>query len=196
MRYMAIAVIVSLFGLNSCSSTNGISGQNSVTNAPKEAVTTDNFRQTLNYVNSIRAKGATCGPSVAPINWNNNLANAASAHVNDMAINGFVKHAGSGGSYDIAGSKEGIQSSFIDRIKYFGFPFVTGNLVGENIARVSIKNTKTNQLMPNFKRAVENWLNDPPHCEILMNKRFTDIGMAYYKKGEYYYFVMDLGEKK
>jgi len=195
MRYMALTSICLALLINGCSSSSSQIGQNSVANQGG-AVTTDNNQQALNYINEIRAKGATCAPAAPPLKWNSALAQAANAHVTDMAINGFVKHSGSGTSYDLAGTKKGVQSSFIDRIQYFGFPFVTGNLVGENISRVSIKNSKTNAVMPNFKNAVKNWLQDPPHCEILMNNRFTDVGVAYYKKGNSYYFVMDLGEVK
>jgi len=195
MRYMVLLSISFLLLISGCSSSSSQNGQNSV---PSQTgiITTDNNQQALNYINEIRAKGATCAPAATPLRWNNSLAEAANAHVTDMAINNFVKHSGSGTSYDIAGAKDGIQSSFIDRIKYFGFPFVAGNLVGENIARVSIRKTKTNMVMPNFKKAVSNWLQDPPHCEILMNSRFTDVGVAYYKKDSNYYFVMDLGEIK
>jgi uncharacterized protein YkwD len=150
----------------------------------------------LNYTNSIRAKGAVCAPPSAALKWNSNLERAANAHVVDMAKNNFLEHIGSGGVYDIAGNAIGKQSNFMDRIKYFGFPFVVGNLLGENIARVSTKYTKSNDVFINYKKAVKHWLEDPPHCKILMDKRFTDVGISYYKKNGIYYFVMDLGEIK
>jgi len=150
----------------------------------------------LKYTNSIRAQGASCAPPAKPLRWNVKLERAANAQVADMAVNRYLSHKGSNTSYDIAGNALNKQSSFIDRIKYFGFPFTAGNLVGENIAKISTKYTRSDDVLENYKRAVQNWLKDPPHCKILMDNRFSDVGISYYKKGGIYYFVMDLGEIK
>jgi uncharacterized protein YkwD len=150
----------------------------------------------LKYTNSIRIKGANCSPAAKPLKWNTKLERAANAQVADMAVNKYLSHRGSNTSYDIAGIALNKQSNFIDRIKYFGFPFTAGNLIGENIARIDTKYTKTDNVLTNYKRAVKNWLKDPSHCKILMDKRFSDVGISYYKKGGIYYFVMDLGEIK
>ena len=150
----------------------------------------------LSYTNAIRAKGALCAPAAKPLKWNSKLERAASVHVVDLARNSFLAHDGSGTTYDIVGTALGKKSTFMDRIKFFGFPFVVGNLLGENIARVNTKNTRSDDIVANYKRAVKNWLNDPPHCKILMDNRFSDVGISYYKRGNFYYFVMDLGEIK
>ena len=156
----------------------------------------DSYRgKMLSYVNQIRTRGAVCAAPTTPLEWNKVLENAAKSHSIDMAESGVVSHAGSGSIYDPAKSAIGIGSTFIDRIKYFGYPVKPGLLVGENLSRTNIKLTKSDKLMPNFKMAIQNLINDRPHCEIIMNPRFNDVGMYIVKKGNYYYFTMELGEK-
>jgi len=164
-------------------------------NMINERVDDINGFKMLQYVNSVRAKGAKCMGASSPLKWSNSLEKAAKSHSTDMAMNNFLQHYGSGTIYDEAGYKKGKRSTFIDRIEYFGFPLNPGELIGENLALIYRKKGSSS-LMSNFKRAVKNWLDDRPHCIILMNPRFTNIGIGYYKKGNKYYFSMDLVEVK
>lgn len=150
--------------------------------------------QMLSYVNKIRAEGAKCAPPAPPLQLNKNLEASAMSHTKDMAINHYLKHYGSGTSLDEGKPENAINSTFIDRITYFGYPVKPNILVGENITYTKFKNTKTKELMPNFKKAVDNWLHDQEHCKIFMNPRFAYMGLAYKKTDDRYYFTMNLAQ--
>lgn len=150
----------------------------------------------LNYLNSIRNKGTMCSLPIKAFKWNNNLERSSDVHAIDMALNRYLAHHGSGTSYDIVGASLGKPSSFIDRIKYFGFTFEQGIIIGEVLSKVSTKYSKRNDVIPNYKIAVQRWISDSKHCKILMNNRFSDIGISYYIQNGTYYFVMNLGEIK
>jgi len=152
--------------------------------------------QMLSVINEIRTKGSICSGPTTPLYWNANLERAAQAHSKDMAINKFVSHTGSGKEEDVAKKSANTGSNFIDRLKYFGFPSKVGNLVGENITRLSIKKTKTDDFMANFKRGMKNIYQDEKHCKILMNPRFNNVGAAMYKNDGSYYFAILFGEVK
>ena len=153
-------------------------------------------QQMLSYINTIRIQGTSCAKPTSPLVYNYSLDQAAKAHARDMAVNGFLGHTGSGTSYDLAKTALGKGSTFTDRLAYFGYPQNTNFLVGENVTKVSIKTTKTTDIMPNFKKAMEKIINHKTHCVILMNPRFNDIGIGMVRRGEDYYFVMDLGQSR
>ena len=152
--------------------------------------------QMLEIVNNMRTKGASCSAPTTPMYWNQNLALAAAAHSKDMAVNKFVRHIGSGTITDPAKSDIGMGSTFIDRIKFYKYPVVTGSLVGENITRLSIKTTGSPDFIKNFKRGLEVIYKDEAHCKILMNPRFTDVAAQMYKSDGSYYFAIEFGERK
>ena len=179
----------------------GCSTSNKQLNAHTSANTSINYTsynihrsEMLDYINSYRVKGASCAPATHPLNWENHLEVAAQSHARDMAINNYVKHIGSGTDLDPAKSEYNTGSTFIERILYFGYPGKPSDLLGENLNRVSIKMTKSSDLMTNYKRAVDNLIKDKAHCEILMNPRFKDVGAAIVRNGDYYFFAMELGE--
>jgi len=192
-----LAVSCALFLTNGCSS-----NKDKINLASKKVPTIQNSangslqRKMIYVINEIRSSGTICSGSTTLLNWNDSLAKAAEAHSKDMALNNFVKHTGSGTKYDVAKKAPGKGSTFIDRIKYFGFPVKKGNLVGENITRLSIKKTQTDDFMSNFKRGMKNIYKDEAHCKILMNPRFNSVGAAMYKSNGSYYFTIDLGEIK
>jgi len=187
MRFFVLNLFIFIFFIG-CTS-------NNIT-TPTKVVTTTNNELMLKAINEVRQKGSACGGPAKPLTWNTSLENAARAHAQDMAMQGKISHLGSGTQYDIVGIKNGKPSTFIDRLKEYGFPYKVGNLVGETVARVSIKKSKDKSVASNFKKAIDKWLNDPPHCKIIMNPRFTDVGVGYYKKDDYYYFVVNLGENR
>ena len=187
---------VTLIANSGCSSSTSANSLKKTLPTVSSSSSIDEYRgQMLSYVNQIRTRGASCAGPTTPLAWNRLLENAAKSHAIDMAESGVISHAGTGTSYDPAKKAMGIGSTFIDRIKYFGYPVKKGQLVGENLNRTSIKLTKSDKPMPNFKRAIQNLINDEPHCKIIMNPRFNDIGMYIVRKGKYYYFTMELGER-
>ena len=200
-KTLLLLSIVAVISNSGCSNNNQITkAGNSVGNNVTYLESTmrmDAYKnQVLSHINNIRLSGATCGAPTKPLNWNNTLENVAKAQSKDMALNNFVSHIGSGTALDPAKPSIGVGSTFVDRIEYFGYGVRAGQLVGENITRTNIKSVKSTDIMPNFKRAMTIIVNDKPHCEILMNPRFQDIGVAMYRRGGHYYFAMELAERK
>ncbi len=118
-----------------------------------------NSSRMVQLVNQIRASGCNCGatrmPPVAPITWNNRLANAAQLHSEDMARNRYFSHTGLNGS-DVG-----------SRIAAQGYtPYQTW---AENIF---MGRTKEDD-------AFQAWLNSPGHCLNMMNGVVTDMGVGH-----------------
>ena len=195
-KILLLASITAIISNSGCSTNTPSSPiNNSVSNVSNSISIGSQKEQMLSYINNIRAKGAVCAPPAGPLSWNSKLEQVAQSHVKDMALNDTVTHMGSGTALDPAKSGVGMGSTFIDRIKYSGYSVKTGQLVGENLTKTSVKMTKSNEVMPNFKRAIQNLIDDRAHCEIIMNPRFKDIGMAMFKRGNNYYFTMELAER-
>lgn len=116
----------------------------------------------LQAVNAARAAGALCGErryaSVAPLAWNNALADAALAHSGDMAAQRFLSHHGKDGRLV---SERAAQAGYLWRT------------IGENIAVGQ----------DSAADAVAGWLDSPGHCANIMNPAFTEMGAAYAVRG-------------
>lgn len=117
-----------------------------------------NFQQELvSRINQIRASARTCGSltyAVAPaLTWNTKLFNAAAGHSADMAAKNYFSHTSQDGR------------TFSQRITAAGYSW---NYAGENIAAGQ---TTVDQVM-------NAWVNSPGHCANLMNKNFTEVGVA------------------
>jgi len=195
-----IFILTILFG-TSCAVEQKSANKNSINQVQNIAIPTSNLTdkyraEMLAYINTVRVTGTTCSGPVPSLKWNNSLEAAASAHTKDMAINKFVAHLGSGKSTDVAIKASGMGSTFIDRIKYFGYPVNAGTLVGENVTRVDIKKTKSANFMKNFKRAMKIIYSDKEHCKILMDPRFVDVGANMYRNNDSYYFAVEFGSGK
>ena len=125
----------------------------------------------LDMVNSVRAKGCTCGdaamPPVGALTWNDLLAKAAFDHSNDMKVNNYFSH--TSGENTTAG----------DRMKLAGYNW---RAYGENIAL----GQTTEQIVMN------SWLNSEGHCRNIMNKNFKEMGVG--RSGNYWTQVF--GAKK
>ena len=186
-----VAAASSLLVLFSACATDG----SSLNSENRISSSSDMQSKMVAYVNTIRQQGATCAPPAAPLAYNSSLERAAQAHAKDMALNNRLSHTGSGTATDPAKSAVGVGSTHVERILYFGYPKKEGKLLGENITYTKFNIVKTQDYMTNFKKAVKNVIDDRVHCEILMNPRFTDIGMSMYKSDDRYYFVMNLGER-
>jgi len=146
----------------------------------------------IDYINNIRGKGAVCAGPTTPLKYNKFLEKAAFAHANDMATNHFLSHTGSGTQTDPAKKAPGVGSNFFERILFFGYPAKAYDLVGENITFIKRKYAKDR--FESFKKAVDVFLKDPPHCRILMEPRFKDIGVGYKETPKGTYWVVDFGE--
>lgn len=111
----------------------------------------------LQLVNEARKKGCQCGDTyyypVAAITWNNQLEEAAYVHTTDMYRNKFFSHKAPDGSR--AGNR-------MDRAGY------NWKTYGENIG----EGYKSERDM------VKGWLSSPGHCKNIMNKAFTEMGVA------------------
>jgi uncharacterized protein YkwD len=113
----------------------------------------------LDLVNGARAAGRRCGakyfPPAAPLTLNVNLTRAALAHSREMAVNREFDHRGHDGS---------TPAERIQRAGYGAY-----RIVGENIAAGAMTPAEV----------TEGWFASPPHCENIMDARFTEIGIAY-----------------
>jgi uncharacterized protein YkwD len=116
-------------------------------------------QRVLALVNGARAVGRHCGTKyftpAAPLTLNAALTNAALAHSLDMAKYGKFDHRGHDGSSPAV------------RVERAGYG--AHRLVGENIAAGAMS----------VSDVMEGWLASPPHCENIMEGRFTQIGIAY-----------------
>jgi len=117
----------------------------------------------LTEVNALRTKGCTCGnlemPSVAPLQWNDQLSDSADRHAYDMQSQKFFNHEGSDNS------KVG------DRTFDAGYSWST---IAENIAYVP----------GSIADVIEGWKNSPNHCKQMMSPNYKDLGAA--QRGDYW----------
>ena len=148
----------------------------------------------LNYINNIRAKGNTCGPSAPPLGWNVKLEDAAIAHAQDMSSKNFLGHMGSGSDTDPAKKAPGQGSNFYERIIYFGYPIKPREVAGEIITYTKYRIVGNQAPYEHFTHAVDNFLRSPTHCGLLMNPRFHDVGVASYKDNEKMFWVIEFAE--
>lgn len=148
----------------------------------------------LNYINNIRAKGNSCGPSAPPLTWNKELEDAAISHAQDMSSKNFLGHMGSGSDTDPAKKAPGQGSNFYERIIYFGYPIKPQEVAGEIITYTKFRVVGNQAPYEHFTHAVNNFLHSPKHCSILMNPRFHDIGVASYKDNEKMFWVIEFAE--
>ena len=180
--------------VTACSSTDKTNFKNNSLIDKKRVNLSPYKAQLINEIANIRTRGASCGGPVDPLSANPKLEAAAKAHAKDMAVNHFLQHDGSGTITDPARKANGIGSNFIKRIIFFGYPAKTHDLVGETIAQTKNSLVGSSDIRKHFKRAIQIILNDPPHCKILMNPRFKDVGIGVYKSKDGYYWVIDYGE--
>lgn len=122
-----------------------------------------NIQVMLQLVNKVRQEGCKCGATVMPavpvLGWNDLLAKAAFSHSNDMKLNGYFSHTGTG------------NTSPGDRITAAGYHWRT---YGENIAM----GQQTEQIV------MDSWMKSEGHCKNLMNKNFKELGVG--RSGDYW----------
>jgi uncharacterized protein YkwD len=117
------------------------------------------FREeTLERVNAVRARGADCGTegsfgAAPPLQWNDALTSAATAHSTDMAMRDYFSHT----------SPEG--GTMADRVNAAGYRW---NLLAENIAAGQ----------RSIQGVIDGWIDSDGHCANVMNPSLREIGMA------------------
>lgn len=111
----------------------------------------------LRLVNEVRSRGCQCGdtyyPAAPALKWNAQLEAAAYHHSSDMAKNKFFSHKAPDGSRGGA------------RLDRAGYNWKT---YGENIGQ----GYRTEREMLN------GWLSSPGHCKNILNKTYTEMGVA------------------
>jgi uncharacterized protein YkwD len=115
-------------------------------------------RRVLELTNQARSRARRCGRTVYPaagsLTLNVSLEHAALEHSRDMAAHNYMDHTGRDGSTPA------------DRITRAGYKW---RAVGENLA--------SGAMTP--EEAVDIWLHSPPHCANLMDRSFTQMGIAF-----------------
>lgn len=131
-------------------------------------------RVTVDYmvetVNNLRSKGCKCGgeymPPVKKIDWHETLEESARIHAAQMYKFNFFSHIGVDGS-DVADK--------MDRVGY------RWQFAGENLGEGQWT----------FDQVMEDWLESPSHCRLLMDERMEDMGISRMGK----YWVQHFGKK-
>ncbi|WP_424034790.1 CAP domain-containing protein [Neisseria bacilliformis] len=129
----------------------------------------------LALINHIRAHGANCGgrlhPPAPPLQWNAQLAQAATAHAQEMAGRNRLSH------------QSGDGRSMEQRIAHTDYPY---RAVGENI----LGGADTPE------EAARLWFESPAHCKNIMDADYTETGIARARntQSKYQtYWVQDFG---
>jgi len=147
----------------------------------------------LKAINDARSVQQDCGTkgifNPAPaLKWSEELYNAAAEHSDDMATSDTFQHEGSGTESDWTGIEFGRASTVQERLENNGYNDWTS--YGENIAAGTERNTA--------QKAVDAWLESDSHCAILMDPKFTEVGMAHAEDAEAiytHYWTQDFGTR-
>ncbi len=111
----------------------------------------------LKAINEIREAGCRCGDdymkAVDPLEWNNKLEKSAQSYAKYLKRTGRFSHKSADGK-DVG-----------DRIEAVGYNWM---LVGENIA----------EGQKNLAEAIEDWMESPSHCTMIMNPDMTEMGLG------------------
>lgn len=112
-------------------------------------------REILVLTNNARAKARRCGKKTyaraSPLSWNQQLADAASRHSEEMATVDYFSHTAKNGSTPG------------DRVAGEGYRY---RVVAENIAAGQ----------SDAHEVIAEWLESPGHCANLMNSEVTEMG--------------------
>jgi uncharacterized protein YkwD len=125
---------------------------------PTIAAATELASEVLKLVNHARSAARSCGgekfAAAPPLRASALLTRVASGHADDMARNNFLAHEGSD------------QSTPARRADRAGYRW---KLIGENVAGGP----------DSAVEVVDGWLASPGHCRNIMNRHFTEMGIAY-----------------
>lgn len=165
MRIKSIGYVICFiaFGLYSCQKGNDDTKDPAAPNPSPTPAASVNRTTFIQLVNNVRQAGCTCGssvmPPVAPVTWNDLLANAALSHSSDMNTNDYFSHTGLNGS------------SAGDRITAAGYNW---RAYGENIARGYTSE----------QAVMDGWLKSEGHCKNIMSSQFKEMGVG--RAGNYW----------
>ncbi|NPA50476.1 MAG: CAP domain-containing protein [Epsilonproteobacteria bacterium] len=158
--------------IESESEKNGIWVNNDIAGEPSFEVSSNLSRAAmLQAINEIRSHPQYCGGPAPALRWNSSLEAASKEHSKDMAINNFLSHQGSNTNWDITAKALRISrgSYFYERAQYHGY---RPKMVGETVARVNIRGRGS------WPHALKVLMRSPKHCKVIMNPKFTEVGMA------------------
>lgn len=117
-------------------------------------------------INAIRTENG-----LTPLRVNAALTSAARKHSKDMSTKGYFDHESPSG-VDLADRMRR------ERLKY--------SFAGENIYMCS--NFPEKQVVD---KAVNGWMNSPPHRKNILSKKWTETGLGVWQKGTTYHFTQD-----
>ena len=167
----AAAVFLAAFSSAALSQTNSttgtreiqVAGYTRVRVAKPVATVASVEREAFDLINEIRSDAG-----LEPLTWNEQVANLARLHSQDMAEQKYFSHRGSDGSM------------VDDRADKLGIANWTA--IGENIAFLRGYDEAA-------KFAVEKWMESPAHKKNLLDKRWkeTGMGVAILPDGTYYF---------
>lgn len=117
----------------------------------------------VDAINKIRMNGAVCGgrqfPAVEAITWDTLLVASASIQAHRMHKYNFFSHVDNHGE-DVTHK--------MDRVGY------NWQVAGENLG----------EGQRNFDQVLEDWMDSPPHCELIMDERMKEMGI--YRKERFW----------
>ena len=120
-------------------------------------------------INSVRTSGCKCGrryfPPIDEIQWNDTLYQSASHYAKYMYKNKFFGHLGPD------------RKNIGDRVEQFNYDW---QYIGENLG----------QGQSDIEQLVDDWKKSISHCRLMMDNKFTEMGLAEYKG----YWVLHLGK--
>jgi len=136
------------------------------------------LRRVLALTNEARAQARKCGDqhfeAAPPLQWDEQLEQAAARHAQDMARHAYLDHRGRDGSTPA------------QRVSAAGYRWRS---VGENVAAGQ----------PSAEDVVEDWVMSPGHCANLMNPSYTELGASFavnLQAREAVYWVQAFGRPK
>lgn len=149
------ALLLAVF-LSSCGGGGGGSGGGLVSAQKPACPAARSAPDALELLNAARAAPRLCGTvsfaAAAPLAWDAQLEQAASAHAKDMATRNFFSHT----------NPDGVSAS--QRTVAAGYGPFTGENIGGGHA--------------NLDAAMQAWLASPGHCENIMNGAYKHYAVA------------------
>ncbi len=158
LRNSSLLILAALTILSGC----GIDDTNTTNTPPRPDGDFNPTREVVLLVNEARANGYTCAsgqyPATSSLEVDDKLVQAADKHSNDMADNGFFAH---------ESPTDGTAAQ--ERVTNAGYDW---RGIGENLAHGSVYARSP-------QRVIDDWLGSTTgHCEALMDRRFSNIGVA------------------
>lgn len=123
-------------------------------------------------VNAIRGRSRDCGSAgsflaAAPVSYDERLAEASLAHLNDMIERNYFAHAGAPDSIHRAGT------SLSERLRAAGYPWTAGRF-GKGSGATEVLGFGQRS----FDQLLQGWLASPSHCAAIMSPSMRQFGVA------------------